>query len=168
MGVQTGTWRNARKKAWAGTEKTPANVGLRYGFRSGLEELNARFLEGQGEVVRFEAIKVPYVVPETRRTYSPDFILQNGIIIETKGKLEPKDRAKHLFIKMQHPELDIRFVFQRPHDKIVKGSKTTYAAWADKFGIPWATRVIPAAWLKEPGPTIKPEAVLGLPEVTHG
>ncbi|RWI06790.1 MAG: hypothetical protein EOQ89_03410 [Mesorhizobium sp.] len=160
MGVSKGNWRQARKASWNRTDKSSEAVGLRQGFRSGLEEINARHLEAHGVEVRFETIKVPYVVPETRRTYTPDFPLPNGIIVETKGKLEPKDRAKHLFIKLQHPDLDIRFVFQRPHDKIVKGSKTTYAMWAEKYGFKWATRVIPVDWLKETGPARKPEEVL--------
>ena len=134
--------------------------GLRLGFRSGLEQKNARFLEAHGQVVRFESLKIPYVVPETRRKYTPDFVLENGIIVETKGKLEPKDRAKHLFIKHQHPELDVRFVFQRASDKINKGSKTTYAMWADKHGFQWAIGIVPKAWLKEPGPEIHPDKVL--------
>lgn len=161
MGVSTGNWLNKRKKTWAGRKPTQEEVGLRNGFRSGLEEMNARFLESQGVVVSFETLKIPYTVPETRRTYTPDFPLPNGIIVETKGKLEPKDRAKHLFIKLQHPELDIRFVFQRPYDRITKTSKTTYAAWADKHGFRWAAKIIPADWLKEPGPARKPEEVLG-------
>jgi hypothetical protein len=159
MGVSRGNWRQARKKY---APKTQEEVGLRHGFRSGLEELNARHLEAHGEKVSFETLKIPYTVPETRRTYTPDFPLKNGIIVETKGKLEPKDRAKHLFIKLQHPDLDIRFVFQRPHDKIVKGSKTTYAMWAEKHGFKWAVRVVPVEWMKEAGPKRKPEEVLGL------
>lgn len=162
MGVSTGNWLNRRKAHWKGRKPTQEEVGLRHGFRSGLEEANARLLESLGVTVAFESLKIPYTVPETKRTYTPDFPLPNGIIVETKGKLEPKDRAKHLFIKAQHPDLDIRFVFQRPHDKIAKGSKTTYAMWADKFQIKWATRVIPEAWVREPGPKRKPEEVLGL------
>lgn len=160
MGVSTGTWRNARKASWAKTDKSSEAVGLRQGFRSGLEELNAKFLKAQGHEVNFEAIVIPFEVPLTKRKYTPDFLLENGIIIETKGKLEPSDRAKHMFIKLQHPELDVRFVFQRPHDKINKGSKTTYAVWSEKYGFKWATRVIPADWLKEPGPARHPREVL--------
>lgn len=159
MGVSQGNWLS-RRKAFA--PKTAEDVGLRHGFRSGLEEMNAKFLESKGIKVNFESFKIPYTVPETRRTYTPDFPLPNGIIVETKGKLEPKDRAKHLFIKLQHPELDIRFVFQRPNDKIVKGSKTTYAAWAEKHGFKWAVKIIPEAWLYEAGPVRKPHEVLGL------
>lgn len=162
MGVSTGNWLNKRKKRWHGRKPTQKEVGLRYGFRSGLEEANARRLESLGVEVKFESLTIPYTVPETQRKYTPDFPLPNGIIVETKGKLEPKDRAKHLFIQNQHPDLDIRFVFQRPYDKIVKGSKTTYAMWADKHGFKWATRVVPEDWVKEPGPKRKPEEVLGI------
>lgn len=136
--------------------------GLRLGFRSGLEKTNAILLEKFGQKVRFEDIKIPYVVPETNRTYTPDFVLENGIIIETKGKLEPKDRAKHLFIKLLHPELDIRFVFQRPYDKIRKGSPTTYAAWCEKHDFKWTTKVIPEAWIKEKGPKQSPDKTINL------
>jgi hypothetical protein len=55
-----------------------------------------------------------------------------------------------LAIVNQHPMLDIRMVFQAPHTKIRKGSKTTYAQWCQKFlGIPWAEKVIPDEWLFE-------------------
>ena len=166
MGVSHGNWRTRQKASWARTDKSQEAAGLRHGFRSGLEALNAKHLEAHGVSVSFESLVVPYVVPETRRRYTPDFPLPNGIIVETKGKLEPKDRAKHLLIKLQHPDLDIRFVFQRPHDKIVKGSKTTYAMWAEKHGFKWAVRVIPEAWMKEKGPDRKPEEVLGLTKKT--
>lgn len=159
MGVSKGNWRQARK---VNAPKTSQEVGLRFGFRSGLEEMNAKFLEDQGVKVSFESFKIPYTVPETRRNYTPDFPLPNGIIVETKGKLEPKDRAKHILIKLQHPDLDIRFVFQRPFDKIIKGSKTTYAMWAEKHGFKWASRIIPKAWIEERGPKRKPEEILGL------
>lgn len=161
MGVSKKNW-SGRPKGRAWPKRVNANLenGLRHGFRSGLEETNARHLEAHGQKVRFEELKIPYIVPETRRTYSPDFILDNGIIIETKGKLEPKDRAKHLFIKTQHPELDIRFVFQRPHDKINKGSPTSYAMWAEKYGFKWASRIIPESWMRETGTGKQPEEIL--------
>lgn len=163
MGVAKGNWRSRKKAHWAHTPKTSESVGLRYGFRSGLEEMNAKFLESRGVRFGFESIKIKYVVPESRRTYTPDFhLLDNGIIAETKGKLEPKDRAKHILISLQYPDLDIRFVFQRPHDKIVKGSKTTYAMWAEKHGFKWAVKIIPETWVNEPGPKRKPEEVLGI------
>lgn len=129
--------------------KNNRSIGLRHGFRSGLEEMNAKALEAKGVPVVFEKVKVEYLVPAMVRTYTPDFELPNAIIVETKGKFEPVDRAKHLWIKLQHPDLDIRFVFQRPNTPIAKGSKTTYAMWADKHGFKWATKLIPDAWARE-------------------
>ena len=59
-----------------------------------------------------------------------------------------EDRKKHLLIKKQHPDLDIRIVFQSAKGKIRKGSKTTYADFCDKHGIVWAEKEIPKSWLK--------------------
>ena len=59
------------------------------------------------------------------------------------------DRKKHLLIKEQHPELDIRFVFSSSKAKLSKGSKTTYALWCTKNGFKFADRLIPRAWLKD-------------------
>jgi hypothetical protein len=71
------------------------------------------------------------------------------LIIETKGRFVTEDRQKHLLIKAQHPELDIRFVFSNSRAKISKTSKTTYAAWCDKYGFKYADKRIPEAWLEE-------------------
>lgn len=157
MGVSRNNGRGVpRRRTFPDRSKLNLEVGLRHGFRSGLEETNAKHLQSMGVAVDFESTKVAYTIPETKHTYTPDFTLPNGILIETKGKLEPKDRAKHLFVKFQNPELDIRFVFQRPHDPINKGSRTTYAIWCDKNGFKWATRLIPQKWVDEPGPSPKP------------
>lgn len=60
------------------------------------------------------------------------------------------DRKKHLLIKAQYPQLDIRFVFQNPNNTIRKGSKTTYADWCKKHDYQYATKLIPEAWFHEP------------------
>lgn len=133
-----------RKKPLSSSE-----VALKYGFRSGLEEKVAEFLTSKGVKFTFETMKVPYVKPETKHTYSPDFILDNGIIIETKGRWLLDDRKKHLLIRKQHPHLDIRILFQNAHSKISKGSKTSYADFCEKHGIRYAHRTIPEEWLKE-------------------
>jgi hypothetical protein len=157
MGVSRNNGRGMpRRRTFPDRSKLNLEIGLRHGFRSGLEEMNAKHLQNMGVEVQFETIKVKYTIPETKHTYTPDFPLPNGILVETKGKLEPKDRAKHLFIKHQRPDLDIRFVFQRPHDPINKGSRTTYAMWCEKNGFKWASRLIPKEWLAETGPETKP------------
>lgn len=148
----------SRRGRWPG--QAPGDPALRHGYRSGLEETNAKLLEGLGVPVLFEVLKIRYEIPASLHTYTPDFELPNGIIVETKGKFEPADRAKHLLVHAQWPELDIRFVFQRPSDPINKGSKTTYAMWAEKHGFRWAFKRIPEAWVREEGPKRKPEEVL--------
>lgn len=133
------------------TSKSTSQVGLKHGFRSGLEELVAQQLEQHGVTVVYEDkdSKVTYVEPEKTRKYTPDFILPNGIIIETKGRFVTADRQKHLLIKAQHPELDIRFVFSNSRSRISKLSATTYAMWCEKNGFKYADKLIPEAWLKE-------------------
>ena len=87
------------------------------------------------------------------RKYTPDFFLPNGVIVETKGLFTAADRRKHLEVKRQHPELDIRFVFSSSKSKINKGSKTTYGMWCEKYGYQYADRDIPKDWFKgEPKP----------------
>ncbi len=61
----------------------------------------------------------------------------------------PDDRAKHLLVKAQHPNLDLRFVFSRSKAPLYKGSPTTYAMWCDKHGFKYADKDVPDAWLKE-------------------
>lgn len=156
--------RNQRPQgAWYTRVNRNLDAGLRHGFRSGLESTNAKLLESLGVPVLFETIHIKYVIPESRHTYTPDFELPNGILIETKGKFEPKDRAKHLLVRTQYPDLDIRLIFQRPTDPINPGSRTSYADWATSHGIRWATKVIPIEWIKEPGPERKPLEVLSHP-----
>lgn len=144
-------------KFWPRKKLSAVQVGLTHGFRSGLEEVNAAHLKAHGIPVLFEEIKIKYLVPAKERTYTPDFGLPNGVIAETKGRFMPEDRAKHLFVRACHPGLDIRFVFQNPNAKVSKGSKTTYAMWAEMHGFKWAKKLIPIEWAKEPqtndGPT---------------
>ena len=79
-------------------------------YRSGLEKEVAAYLKDNQKQVRYECLKIEW--EDLRyRTYTPDFILDNGIIIETKGIFDSEDRRKHLAIREQHPELDIRFIF---------------------------------------------------------
>lgn len=118
------------------------------GFRSGLEEVVSNSLKEQGIDGEYEKHKVLYTVPVSFHEYTPDFRLPNGIFIETKGRFVLHDRKKHLLIKAQHPELDIRFVFQNSKNKINKGSKTTYADWCIKHGFLYADKVIPKEWLQ--------------------
>lgn len=131
------------------TTTRTSNRGLAEGYRSGLEETLGLQLERAGVPFAFEKRKIAYTKPETNHKYTPDFELPNGIIIESKGRFVVADRQKHLLVKKQHPELDIRFVFSSSKQKISKGSKTTYADWCEKHGFKYADKLIPQAWLDE-------------------
>jgi hypothetical protein len=123
-------------------------------YRSGLESDIAEYLKDKQNQVRYERLKIEW--EDLRyRTYTPDFILDNGIIIETKGIFDTEDRRKHLAIREQHPELDIRFVFSNSKAKLYKGAKSRYCEWCDKHEFKWEHRIIPEAWLKEKGKLIK-------------
>lgn len=122
---------------------------IKNGFRSGLEEKVADALMSKGVKATYETTKIKYIVPAKERTYTPDFVLPNGIIVETKGRFLTADRQKHLLVKEQHPDLDIRFIFSNAQQKINKYSKTTYAEWCEKNGFKYAEKNIPEEWLYE-------------------
>lgn len=107
---------------------------------------------------KYEEEKIPYTKPAREATYTPDFIIETRpdgsrrtkpLIVETKGRFLTEDRQKQLLVKRQHPDLDIRFVFNNPNAKISKTSKTTYAKWCEKHGFLYAKNSIPRAWLEE-------------------
>lgn len=119
------------------------------GFRSGLEERIAQELLEAGVGFKYEDRVIDYLKPAKIARYTPDFELENGIIIEVKGRFLTQDRQKHLLVKKQHPDLDIRFVFSRSKERISKKSKTTYADWCTKNGFKFADEKIPEEWIKE-------------------
>jgi len=125
-------------------------VAKKYGFKSGLEENISNQIASKGIKVEYETEKVPYIIPASNHTYSPDFKLPNGIRVETKGRFVAADRKKHLLVKEQNPQLDIRFVFSNSKNKITKRSKTTYGDWCDKNGYKYADKEIPEEWFLEP------------------
>ena len=122
-------------------------VARKYGYRSGLELKISEYLQGLKIKFVYEGIKIEW----EDRTYTPDFVLHNGIIIETKGRFTAADRRKHLAIKKQHPKLDIRFVFTNSKSKLRKGAKSSYADWCIKYDFRYYDRIIPEDWLNEKG-----------------
>ena len=142
--------------------KSAERRGRLHGYRSGLEGKLGTQIEAEGNMIRYEGLKVPYVIPESLHSYKPDFELDNGIIIEGKGIFDAQDRAKHLLIQAQHPSLDIRFVFTNSKAPITPGSKTSLADWCKKFGFKFADKLIPASWFREAGPEVKPQEVIKL------
>lgn len=121
-------------------------------LRNTLERQVAKQLTDAGIAFQYEPRDrvVRYAVPSRIGRYLPDFVVGNGIIIETKGWFQTHDRQKIALIKEQFPTLDLRLVFQRATNKISKTSTTTYAKWCDDHGILWSDKgVVPKAWIKQ-------------------
>jgi len=142
-----------RPQRWG---KAAASRGIRNGYRSGLEDDIARDIGDRGLPIYYEVVKIPFLQPEKKRTYSPDFVLPNGIVIETKGQFTTDDRQKHLWVREQHPDLDLRFIFTRSKTRLGKQSRTTYADWCEgknprKVVFLFADKQIPEAWFLAPG-----------------
>ena len=128
----------------------PKRLHLKAKYRSGLEKQTALVLSECQKKVRYELLKIEW--EDLRyRTYTPDFQLDNGIFIETKGIFDSEDRRKHVEVRRQHPELDIRFVFSNAKAKLYKGAKSRYCDWCEKNNFLYSHRLIPQGWLTEPG-----------------
>lgn len=90
---------------------------------------------------------IHYVAPAI---YIPDFRLPNGVLVECKGYFSPRDRRKMLQVKRDHPDLDVRFVFQRANNRLTKSQNSmTYWQWAEKHGFIWEEGTIPQEWYNE-------------------
>ncbi len=139
------TSRRRPRSRYAATNKVRKETGK----RSGLEVAIDADLKAHGITAQYEPGPIPFRYPERAAKYLPDFQLPNGIIIEGKGWFKSDDRKKHLLIKFQHPELDIRFVFSNPLTKIGKKSTTTYAKWCETAGFKYAKGLVPIEWTKE-------------------
>ncbi len=124
-------------------------------YRSGLEESIALQLKTLKIEGHYEEDKIKFTQPAKKRSYTPDFRLDSSdgrsIFIETKGRFTLSDRQKHLFIKAENPESDIRFVFTNPKAPISKGSKTTYGMWCEKNNFKYSKKTIPEEWFRELG-----------------
>ncbi len=136
-----------------GSKTRTRKLAVNAGFRSGFEKKTCETLQMCKVDFEYEPKdkEVTYTVPEVKSVYKPDIVLDNGIYLELKGLMDLADRKKHELLRDQFPELDIRLVFQNPYLKIRKGSKTTYADWADKAGIKWGVVPDIVEWAKEQG-----------------
>ena len=82
----------------------------------------------------YEDTKITYTI---EHVYNPDWTISKTCFLETKGIFDFDDRRKTLAVKKQHPHITVALVFQNPHAKIYKGSKTTYGEWCDKHNVKW-------------------------------
>lgn len=122
------------------TKKTSENK-----YRSKLEASVAGNLEEQKVKYEYEWAWIDYSVT---RKYKPDFLLPNQIHVEVKGYFRSADQRKHRAIQKQHPEIDLRFVFQNVNSR-VQGSQMTCAEWCNKYGFLYSEGTVPKQWIKE-------------------
>mgnify|MGYP004453033467 FL=1 len=116
-------------------------------YRSQFEANFARNLRERKIASLYEQDKIQYI-PKPR-TYTPDFYIEEGdFYVETKGRFFATDRTKHLLIKEQHPDIDIRFVFLNAKNRLDKRSRTTYAQWCEKNGFLYSEKRMPEEWMK--------------------
>jgi hypothetical protein len=114
------------------------------GFRSGFEGQVADDLNDNGVYWEYEQRKYNLVIP---RSYTPDFVLGNGVVLEVKGYFDQEDRRLIKLFKEQHSDVDIRMVLQKPHQKLTKSGRMTYATWCDRYNVPWCEGPsIPKDW----------------------
>ncbi len=115
-------------------------------YRSNLEAKVAELLPKAG----YETTKLRYTIPASVHTYTPDFQLSPTIFIEVKGRLMPSERRKAILVREANPDIQVHFFFDKSDNKIYKGSKTTYADWADSNGFEWTDlkRGVPEHWTK--------------------
>lgn len=115
-------------------------------YRSGFERSLAVQLNKSKVKWSYEPDKISYVI---EKTYTPDFKLErSGVYLEGKGVLDAETRQKMLAVKKQNPDLDIRFVFMSPENRISRTSRTTYSQWAERHGFKWCGPNIPEDWLQ--------------------
>ncbi len=147
---------------WHLTKQTKKVIKKRGKFKSLLEKrvsdaLSVHYhhtknvLKKTGEF-GYETLKLPYITPVERHTYTPDFVGGNELfIVEAKGRLTIADRKKMLLVREQYPNKEFYLVFGNANEKLYKGSKTTYGQWATKHGFEWCSFYksgIPKGWFK--------------------
>ncbi len=129
-------------EAWAKANKVSHRSGLEIEVQKDLLESNLEY--------EYEPIKIDFIRPASKHTYCPDLRLPNGILVEIKGEFDAAMRKKHLNIRNSNPELDIRFVFANPNNKLTKRkNSSTYAEWCDKNKFKWAAKTVPKEWFYE-------------------
>lgn len=108
-------------------------------YKSGLEQLVAQVFDANKMPFTYEDTSLRFIVPETKRRYTPDFKLKShpNLYIEAKGRFSAADRKKMLLVKEQYPKLKFVMLFGRAHNTLSKKSATTYGDWCDANGIGW-------------------------------
>jgi len=131
------------------------------GYRSGAEEKLAETLTESGVGFTYESLTLEYEKTVRKgkcnqcgstkgvvkvATYKPDFILDNGIVIEYKGRLTASDRSKLVAVKKTNPEIKLKLLFGSDN-KLAKNNDKRYSQWATENGFDYAIGSPPRRWL---------------------
>lgn len=130
-------------------------------MRSKFEKRIAKQLDSMGVNYEYEAYSYEYDEPLRKnrahcgdcgsiyllRTgwYTPDFFLDNGVVIEAKGRFTAFDRRKQLAVRDAHPDLDIKLLFMADN-KIHKRSETRYSDWCMENNFDFDFKEVPKRW----------------------
>lgn len=110
-------------------------------YKSKFEKTVAASLKKAKLAFEYEPTVVRFVQPAKERKYTPDWRVKTKsgdlLFVETKGKLTVEDRQKLVWVKEQHPELNLVLLFMNASVKLRKNSPTSYGDWATKNGFKW-------------------------------
>lgn len=119
------------------------------GVKSEIEGDVLADLHARGVHAEHETDQIPYLVPASYHTYTPDipFHTLRGYrrYAEVKGYFDERDRKKMLLVKEQHPDLWIGIVFEDPwtlFDRYAKRLKE----YRSKLGVRSLTREEKVEW----------------------
>jgi hypothetical protein len=130
--------------------RTAKAQAKKVGMKSMLEVFIAAGLDDYGLDWDYEPEKWEYTYGIQK--YTPDFRIRlpnRELWIEGKGKMTASTRKKMLAIKRCNPERDLRVIYERAKNNIMRGSKTTYAKWSDNHDFIWSDKTIPEEWFNE-------------------
>jgi len=132
-------------------------------YRSKFEAKIAKELKDAGVKFTYETYSYEYEEPLRKNrakcgdcngtnlvrvgSYTPDFFLSSGYIIETKGRFTAADRRKMLAVKKDYPDEKIVMLFMRDN-KIHKNSTTHYSDWRMENDYEYAIGTPNPRWLK--------------------
>ena len=123
---------------------------VRWQLKQTFEQKVMSNLTAKGVEFEFEPHSLPYSVT---RDYIPDLLI-GEMYIEIKGYFRQDAQRKMRAVKKQHPEKDIRFLFQRADATIQgakkrkDGTKMTCREWAERYGFQYAQgEEIPEQWI---------------------
>jgi len=133
------------------------------GKRSGFEERIAKELDDADIKYTYETRTFTYSEPLRKNLatcgdcgsgnlvrkgrYTPDFVLDSGLIIETKGRFTAADRRKMKAMKEQHPDVNIVMLFMRDN-ALSRKSKTFYSDWCMENDYDFSIGTLKQEWLK--------------------